>query len=57
MSPLVMELLMDLGTDECIASIETPAVVDVRDIAGDYDGMAFDPERDAYLRFIGQVGQ
>lgn len=56
MSPLVLELLNDLGTDECIATLEAPAV-DVRDLSGDYDGMAFDPERDAYLRFIGQVGQ
>lgn len=53
MNALVRELLMDLGTDECVASL----AVDVRDIAGDYDGMAFDPERDNYLRFIGQVGQ
>lgn len=55
MSPLVLELLNDLGTDECIASLAP--TTDVRDLAGDYDGMAFDPEADAYLRFIGQAGQ
>lgn len=54
MSPLVLELLKDLGTDECVAALTQP--VDTRDIAGDYDGMAFDPDRDAYLRYIGQVG-
>lgn len=53
MSPLVKELLLSLGTEECIAATE----FDARDITGDYDGMLFDEERQNYLRYIGQIGQ
>ena len=52
MNPLVMELLRDLGTAECVQALE----VDVRDISGDYDGLAFRQKDDDYLKYIGQVG-
>lgn len=53
MNALVRELLMDLGTNECIAALDT----DTRDISGDYDGLAFRQCADDYLKFIGQIGQ
>lgn len=56
MSDLVRELMMAVGTEECIAALEPAPVVDPRDIAGDYDGMSFREEDNAYLRFIGQAG-
>lgn len=55
MNALVLELLNDLGTNECIQNL--PQRVDIRDLSGDYDGMSFDPDQDAYLKFVGQAGQ